>query len=66
MIEITTVITRTRAASVIDRPNDPTKSPDRCWATRAANQWNDTPFIGKVSPPFGPWKDRMKIADIGP
>ena len=54
MIEITTVITRTRIASVIDRLNDPTKSPERCWAKRAPNQWSDTPFIGKVRPPFGP------------
>ena len=24
------------------------------------------PFIGKVNPPFGPWKDKITIAEMGP
>ena len=66
MMEITTVIASTMIASTIDRLKEPTKSPDRCCTTSALNQWRDTPFIGNVRPPVGPWKDRMKIADMGP
>ena len=29
-------------------------------------KWNENPFIGKVSPPFGPWKDKITIAEMGP
>src|SRR3989344_5402186 len=30
------------------------------------NQCNDTPRIGNVSPPSGPWKLRMKMTNMGP
>ena len=31
-----------------------------------ANQCSDTPFIGNVRPPVGPWKDSTRIVIIGP
>ena len=31
-----------------------------------SNQCSDTPFIGNVSPPVGPWNERMKMTIIGP
>ena len=30
------------------------------------NQWSEKPVIGKVSPPCGPWKERIAITAIGP
>ena len=30
------------------------------------NQWVETPFIGKVMPPSGPWNDSTKMTIIGP
>ena len=35
-------------------------------ANSFSNQNRDTPFIGNVSPPCGPWNDSAKIAIIGP
>ena len=54
------------SASRIERVKPPAKSPVRSCANSAENHLSDTPFSGKVSPPVGPWKDKMKIADIGP
>ena len=64
--EMVTVSTSTMSASTIERAKAPAMSPVRCCSNSASNQCSDTPFRGKVSPPFGPWNDRMKIADIGP
>ena len=33
---------------------------------RLTNQWVDTPCMGNVSPPVGPWKDSTMIVIIGP
>jgi hypothetical protein len=41
-------------------------SPIDCGWNNAANQCSETPFIGKTSPPSGPWKARMPIVAIGP
>ncbi len=61
-----TVSDRTMSARAIDRVKPPAKSPVRsCW-NNAENHRRETPFIGKVSPPVGPWKDNTKIADMGP
>jgi hypothetical protein len=37
-----------------------------CSPNKAKNQWIENPFIGKVKPPFGPWKDKITIAEMGP
>ena len=34
-------------------------SPTRVCENSASNQCSETPFIGKVTPPLGPWNDRM-------
>ena len=47
------------AAGMIERVKEPAMSPTRVCSTRAMNQCSDTPFIGNVMPPFGPWNDRM-------
>ena len=46
--------------------SEPPKSPTACFSNRLPNQCTETPFIGKVRPPFGPWKDRMRMVDSGP
>ena len=35
-------------------------------AQRLRNQCSDTPFIGKVMPPSGPWNDRTTMVIVGP
>ena len=54
-----TVTLSTSAASNSERANAPAKSPVRSCANSAWNQCSDAPRIGKVSPPVGPWNDRM-------
>jgi hypothetical protein len=46
-------------ARMMERQNEPEKSPVRCCPKRASNQTKENPRIGKVRPPVGPWKDRM-------
>ena len=31
-----------------------------------SNQCSDTPFMGNVRPPVGPWNERTKMTIIGP
>ena len=61
-----TVKTITTVAKPNDREKDPLKSPTRCSLNNSLNQCNDIPFIGNVSPPVGPWKDKVIIASMGP
>ncbi len=49
-----------------ERENEPPKSPTACFWKRLANQCTDMPFMGKVNPPFGPWKERMTMVESGP
>ena len=46
-------------ASAIERVKAPAKSPVRSCSNSAWNQCSDVPRIGNVSPPVGPWNDRM-------
>ena len=39
---------------------------DRLALEQPANQCSDTPFIGKVSPPSGPWNDSIMMVSVGP
>src|ERR1700744_4538526 len=55
--DTTTVATTTVVANAKDRVSDPAKSPTACASTSRPNQCTDSPFIGNVSPPSGPWND---------
>ncbi len=61
--EITTVSAMTMSASMIERVSEPPKSPTACAGTALANQCVETPRIGKVRPPSGPWNDRIDDGD---
>ena len=50
----------------IERWSEPAKSPTICFSNRFLNQCTDTPFIGKVSPPDGPWNDSTRMVSVGP
>ena len=52
--------------SAIERWNEPEKSPTICFSNRLPNQCSDTPRIGKVRPPYGPWKDSITMVIVGP
>ena len=64
--EMTTFAAITIRASTSERVMEAPKLPTICAWNRAWNQWNEKPFIGKVRPPAGPWKDRMTMVAIGP
>ncbi len=64
--ETTIVVTITTRPSVSERLNEPQMSPTACSSNRSKNQCSEAPFIGKVSPPLGPWKLRMPMVTIGP
>ena len=49
-----------------DRRNEPQMSPTACSWKRSRNQWSEAPCMGKVSPPPGPWNDRMPMVMVGP
>ena len=66
MKETTTVTTVTIAPSISDRRKDPPKSPTIWVSNRFANHRVEKPRIGKVSPPSGPWKERMTMVTVGP
>ena len=40
--------------------------PPSALAKRLPNQCSETPRIGKVRPPVGPWNDRMVMVMVGP
>ena len=61
-----TVAAITISPSISEREKLAPKSPTACFSNRLKNQCTDTPLSGKVRPPIGPWKLRMKMADIGP
>ncbi len=60
---VTTMVARLR---IIERWKEPAKSPTICFSNRLPNQCTDTPRIGKVSPPDGPWKDSTTMVMVGP
>ncbi len=64
--ESTTVTIITTSPSQMERVKAAPRSTMPVPANSFEKQCSDTPFIGKVSPPSGPWKDRMKMANIGP
>lgn len=66
MTEITTVRTITTSASRKDRKNAPEMSTEPWSDQSTLNQWKGNPFMGKTSPPSGPWNDSATIANIGP
>ena len=66
MVPITIDSSITSRPRLSERQKEPMKSPTRCWPKSAPNQWMLRPFIGKVSPPSGPWKERRTMADSGP
>ncbi len=63
---MTTVNAITTRPNCSDLKNEVSKSPTNCSPNKAKNQWIENPFIGKVNPPFGPWKDKITIAEMGP
>jgi len=60
------VTAMTISPRIRERENEPPKSPTACCSVRFLNQCSDDPFIGKVSPPSGPWNDRIRMVEIGP
>ena len=64
--EATTVTSMAATPRAIERSNEPAKSPTICFSNRLPNQCTDTPCIGKVSPPVGPWNDSTRMVSVGP
>src|SRR5579859_1260266 len=64
--EITTVAAITITPSITDRCSAPPISPTACCSNSRTNQRSETPFIGKVRPPSGPWNDRIMMVSVGP
>ena len=64
--EITTVVTITISPSSSERCSAAAEIADRLALEQAANQCSETPFIGKVRPPSGPWNDRIMMVSVGP
>ncbi len=64
--EATTVTSMVATPRIIERCSEPAKSPTICFSNRFLNQCSETPFIGKVSPPDGPWNDRIRMVSVGP
>src|SRR5580704_12314803 len=64
--DTTTVVAITMVANANDRASEPPKSPTAWVSNNRRNQWNENPFIGKVSPPSGPWNDSTAIVKVGP
>ena len=63
---ITTVRIIAARPSRSERANAPQMSTTPTPAQRRENQCVDIPFIGKVSPPCGPWKLSARIVSVGP
>jgi hypothetical protein len=49
-----------------ERPNAAQMSTTPRPSQRLPNQWVDTPRMGNVSPPVGPWNDSTRMVTIGP
>ena len=49
-----------------ERTRAPLRSPTVEGWMSLSHQKRLTPRIGKPVPPFGPWNERMNIANIGP
>ena len=64
--EATTVTSMAATPRAIERSKEPEKSPTICFSKRLPNQCTDTPCIGKVSPPVGPWNDSTRMVMVGP
>ena len=64
--EAITVTSMAATPRIIERCSEPAKSPTICFSNRFLNQCTDTPFIGKVSPPDGPWNDSTRMVSVGP
>ncbi len=58
--------TITTAPSPTERRNAAAMSTTPMPSQSLANQCSETPRIGNVSPPSGPWKLSTKIVIIGP
>ncbi len=66
MVEKIAVITMTITARMSERTSELLMSPTADGPVSFSHQKTLKPRIGKVTPPRGPWKDSVNIANIGP